>query len=187
MRKGVFVQDNKPDIPRRVQTREHPFILQQGSNIKRERSIEWQIHQLQPVMQTMVTISSMGHLARDGQSSVSSRLSLGDSSRKLYHVARVRALKGNLYGGYSATRGRQIVFIKPTTNKNYPDTALQEFPAFGQFSFLKTIKVFIKRSSYSRLLSLYQFTHRVYKDLGKVFVCQDIGHCSKKKMYFVYT
>lgn len=56
-------------------------------------------------MQSMVTISSIAHLARDGQSSVSSRLSLGDSSRKLYHVARVRELKGNVYSGSSATRG----------------------------------------------------------------------------------
>lgn len=74
-------------------------------------------------MQTMVTISCMAHLTRDGQSSVSSRLSLGDSSRKLYHVARVRVLKGNVYGGSSATRAGQIVSIKPTTaNKNYTET-----------------------------------------------------------------
>lgn len=38
-----------------------------------------------PVMQTMDTISPIGHLAGDGQSSVSSRLLPRDSFRKLYH------------------------------------------------------------------------------------------------------
>lgn len=89
--KGGFVHGYKAGDPLRVQT-SRSLGQQKGPNIKKERSIEWQIYQLYPVMQTMVTISCMAHLTRDGQSSVSSRLSLGDSSRKLYHVGLVRVL-----------------------------------------------------------------------------------------------